>query len=198
MDFRQVTAEELIEKVRGAMPYDKVLLMLDEAENEEHKFGLGETGKAETSRGLVIHHSLTTYFVSQADIGAYFEAHERPAKPMTLEQENVYLRAKLKEFEKAKAEREKKKLPSMAITAKELKPLTDLSAEKQPEKSISDIPPRDKTIPKPEPPQKPFTAADLRAEFSKEIHEKKSITPEQQIKAIETKEKKDKKRDGLA
>lgn len=198
MEFKQVNVEEFLEVARGSIPVDRILMMLDEAENEEHKFGVSgydPKGKAitESSFGLIIHHSMTTYFVSQADIASYFETHDRPKRPMTLAEENAYLRTKLKELEAEKAKTEVKKPPSRTTTAKQL---TDLGAGKQPERPITALPERDRTIPKPEQAED-FTTDDLKKVFAKELHEKKTPSEKAQAAALKKAEEKQEKRDRL-
>jgi len=200
MEFKQVTAEEIVTITRGGMSAEKLLLMLDEAENEEHKFGVSgfdSEGKpiTESDRGLVINYSLTTYFVSQADIKAYFETHDRPKRPMTLKEENVYLKAKLKELEEKQARKAVEKTPARtktATTEEKEETVTPPQAV-----AIPVVPERDQTIPIPKEPPKEFTTEDLKETFAKEIHSDKGISEKAQKAALKKAEEKQEKRDRL-
>jgi len=198
-EFRQITVEEVLELLRGTYPENKLLLMIDDAENEEHKFGISGHDSlgnpiTEKSKGLVINYALTTYFVSQADIKAYFETHDRPKRPMTVEQENVYLRAKIKELEAKQEEKKPKEAPTRAKRASEVKKEEPVAPPEAP----VELPERDKGIPKAKP-GKPeeFTTEDLKEVFAKEIHEDKPISEKAQKAALKKAEEKKEKRDRL-
>lgn len=205
-EFKQITAEEVVELLRGAYPPNRLLIQLDEAENQERKFGISGYDSmgnpiTEISKGLVINYAGTTYFVSQADIAAYFETHDRPKRPMTLEQENAYLKAKLRELEEKHTKKTIKKAPVRTETASKAKKEESKEEPKTPPQAVevpeAKIPERDLTIPIPKGQPEEFTTEDLKETFAKEIHEQKTPSEKVQASALKKAEEKQEKRDRL-
>jgi len=186
-EYQDVSVEEIAKVLSGSMALDKLLVMLSEAETEDHKFGLDENGKAIIKKGLFINHSISKYFVSSEKIAAYFEKHKRPVGPMTMEEENAYLKKQIEAMRKQIQVSEKKETEVKAPAKVEEKvELTEPVA----------IPPRDEAIPAPE--NRVPTRVDLKTEFAKEIHEEKAPSEKAQESALKKAEEKKARREKLS